>query len=156
MLASCASNTQSAPNYYESAAYFEHLYETQNYTPIQENLVKIGQGQIGTPYVYGGSSPSRGFDCSGFTQYVYKNAIGVNLPRTARKQSAIGQYIPRQYILPGDLIIMDLVGDKSHVGIYIGEGKFFHASTSRGRLTVADMNSPYFSPRYDSSVRVLH
>ena len=126
-----------------------------NYTPIQERLVRVGQKQIGTPYVYGGTSPTKGFDCSGFTQYVYKNAIDVNLPRRAYDQQAMGQFIPKEYMLPGDLVFLDLVGDRSHVGIYIGEGKFFHASTSQGRLMVADLHSPYFSNYYDSSIRLL-
>lgn len=155
-LASCAGTSKrTSSNYYESDEYFQHLYGTMNYTPIQERLVRVGKEQIGTPYVYGGTSPSKGFDCSGFTQYVYKHAINVNLPRRARDQQAVGQFIPKEYMLPGDLVFLDLVGKLSHVGIYIGEGKFFHASTSQHRLMVADLNSPYFSNYYNSSVRLL-
>jgi cell wall-associated NlpC family hydrolase len=157
ILTNCAGSVASrtSSSYFESDEYFAKLYATQNYTPAQKRVISTGKEQIGTPYVFGGTSPRKGLDCSGFTQYVYKNALGISLPRTAREQSTIGQFIPQQYILPGDLVFLDLVGDRSHVGIYIGDGKFFHASTSRKRLMVADLYSPYFRPKFDSAVRVI-
>lgn len=156
MLSACGTTApkREALSYYESDEYFNHLYETQNYTPKQKRLVSVGKDLIGTPYVLGSTNPERGLDCSGFTQYVYKHGLDINLPRTARQQNAAGQYVSRQYLLPGDLVFLDLAGDLSHVGIYIGDGRFFHASTSRNRLMVADMNNPYYSQRYDSAVRV--
>lgn len=157
IVANCAGSSVSRQpqGYFESAEYFNKLYATQNYTPIQERIVRTGQAQIGTPYVLGGTKPGSAFDCSGFTQYVYKEALGFNLPRRARDQAYVGQLIPQQYLLPGDLVFLDLAGDKSHVGIYIGDGKFFHASTSRKRLMVADLYSPYFSRHFDSAIRVI-
>lgn len=155
-LSSCAGTSKrTSSSYYESDEYFNHLYTTLNYTPKQKRLISVGKESLGTPYVYGGTSPTRGFDCSGFTQYMYKKALDVNLPRTAREQNEIGQYVSRDYLLPGDLVFIDLIGDLSHVGVYIGEGRFFHASTSQNRMMVADMNNPYYSVRYDSSKRVI-
>lgn len=151
----CAGTPSKSPaSYYETDEYFAKVERKYNYTPTQKRIIDVARSQIGTPYVYGGTSPNRGLDCSGFTQYVYKASVGVNLPRTARQQNRAGKYVARNYLLPGDLVFLDLSGDLSHVGIYIGDGRFFHASTSKNRLMVANMNSPYYAQRYDSAVRV--
>lgn len=153
----CASTpTRQPQSYYESDEYFEHLYDTLNFTPRQKAIVATGKEQIGVPYVFGGTDPNEGLDCSGFTQYVYKQSVGITLPRRASDQNKVGQIVPRSYLLPGDLVFLNLAGRLSHVGIYIGEGRFFHASTSRKRLMVADLNSSYFAPRFDSGVRVTN
>lgn len=154
MLLGACSSTPKPQNYYESDEYFNYLYSHLNFTPRQKEIVSTGKELIGTPYVYGGTDPREGLDCSGFTQYVYKQSVGVSLPRRARDQNNVGQIVPRKYMLPGDLVFLNLAGRLSHVGIYIGDGRFFHASTSRKRLMVADLNSSYFSPRFDSAVRV--
>ena len=86
---------------------------------------------IGTPYKYGGSNTSTGFDCSGMIQFVYKNALDVNLPRTAR-----------------DLVFYNTGSPYSHVGLYIGNGEFIHAPSSRGTIRTEKMSSPYFAKRF--------
>lgn len=154
VVASCTSTPDRSPKKVsEDPVYLDGLESKLNYTPAQKRLIRTGRSLIGTPYVYGGTSPTNGLDCSAFTQYVYKKALGVNLPRTARQQSRIGKRIPRKYLLPGDLVFLNLSGNLSHVGIYIGDGKFFHASTSKNRLMVTSLNSSYFSSRYHSAVR---
>lgn len=92
-------------------------------------VVETAESLLGTPYSWGGTSPS-GFDCSGFTQYVYKNALGVDLPRVSRDQANYGSAVSVSSAKAGDLLYFDTVGSgrTSHVGIYIGSGKFIHAS----------------------------
>ncbi|NFK77812.1 CHAP domain-containing protein [Clostridium botulinum] len=87
------------------------------------DVISYARQYLGTPYVYGGTSPS-GFDCSGFVQYVYKNAAGISLPRTTYDQIGVGSRVSQDQLQPGDLVFPDA----GHVGIYIGGGQMIHAS----------------------------
>ncbi|HDK7160545.1 TPA: SH3 domain-containing protein [Clostridium botulinum] len=87
------------------------------------DVISYARQYLGTPYVYGGTSPS-GFDCSGFVQYVYKNAAGISLPRTTYDQIGVGSRVSQDQLQPGDLVFPDT----GHVGIYIGGGQMIHAS----------------------------
>lgn len=97
---------------------------------VGEQIVAIAKQYLGVPYVYGGSSPS-GFDCSGFTSYVYRQA-GLSLNRTATAQLQNGTSVTQSQLQPGDLVFFRRNTSKpvSHVGIYIGDGNFIHASTN--------------------------
>ncbi|MDY4561283.1 MAG: SH3 domain-containing protein [Peptostreptococcus porci] len=92
-------------------------------------VADYAQTLLGTRYTWGGSSTS-GFDCSGFTQYVYKNALGVDIPRVSRAQATVGSAVSTSSMKVGDLLYFDTTGSgtTSHVGIYLGNGKFIHAS----------------------------
>lgn len=92
-------------------------------------VAKIAQSLLGTRYSWGGTSTS-GFDCSGFTQYVYKKALGINIPRVSRAQATAGRAVSLANAIAGDLLYFDTMGSGtvSHVGIYLGNGKFIHAS----------------------------
>ncbi|NFO19370.1 peptidoglycan hydrolase, partial [Clostridium botulinum] len=87
------------------------------------DVTSYARQYLGTPYVYGGTSPS-GFDCSGFVQYVYRNAAGISLPRTTYDQIGVGSRVSQDQLQPGDLVFPDA----GHVGIYIGGGQMIHAS----------------------------
>ncbi|APF28654.1 CHAP domain protein [Clostridium sporogenes] len=87
------------------------------------DVISYARQYLGTPYVYGGTSPS-GFDCSGFVQYVYRNAAGISLPRTTYDQIGVGSRVSQDQLQPGDLVFPDA----GHVGIYIGGGQMIHAS----------------------------
>ena len=109
---------------------------------------------LGTPYVYGGASPS-GFDCSGFVQYVYKN-FGYSLNRTAEGQNSNGIWIARTNIKPGDIVLFNTYGGISHAGIYVGNDTFIHAVKPGTPVQYDSMSSSYYSSRYVSARRIIY
>jgi cell wall-associated NlpC family hydrolase len=116
---------------------------------IMQNAMRL----TGVPYVFGGTTPG-GFDCSGFVRYVF-NSAGIALPRTADAQFDAGQPVSLSRLQPGDLVFYTTYAEgPSHNGIYIGEGKFIHASSSRG-VTVDRMDSSYWRNRYYGARRML-
>ena len=107
---------------------------------------------IGVKYVYGGTTVN-GFDCSGYTQYVYKQ-LGLSIPRTSLSQWETGTAISKANLNVGDLVFFNTTGRvASHVGIYIGNDQFIHAGSSTG-VTIASMNSSYWAPKFDGGRRV--
>lgn len=109
---------------------------------------------LGSPYLYGGSSMD-GVDCSGFVLQVYLKALDIKLPRTSAKQQEYCSIIPREQLLAGDLIFFTVRGGDSvgHVGIYIGDGKMVHASSSKG-VIVTPISQKYFVDNFHSCGRV--
>ena len=114
------------------------------------SAVSIAYQYMGVPYVYGGASPS-GFDCSGFTMYVYAQ-LGVSLPHGATPQLNYGTYVSRSELQPGDLVFFsDGSYPASHVGIYVGGDEFIHASSSSSNgycVCVSSLNSNYYSRNF--------
>jgi cell wall-associated NlpC family hydrolase len=112
---------------------------------------------LGTPYRFGGDSPDKGLDCSGFVKHVYKESAGVSLPRSARDMSREGEKVAREELKPGDLVFFNTrKKPNSHVGIYKGNNEFVHASSSRDKqVTVSRMDQKYWSSRFDGARRVL-
>ena len=111
-----------------------------------QNIANYAQKFLGIRYIYGGDSP-KGFDCSGFVQYVFKH-FGIALERVADAQARQGTGIKKSELKPGDLLFFDTNGGHNginHVGIYIGDGKFIHASSSRShhRVTISEFDSFY-------------
>ena len=99
--------------------------------------------QLGTPYRYGGSNPA-GFDCSGLVQYSYARA-GKALPRTTKALWNTATPIESQRMLPGDLLFFSIAGKMSHVGLYLGDGRFIHAPSSGRHVSVESLESEYYS-----------
>lgn len=107
---------------------------------------------LGIPYVFGGTS-RKGFDCSGFTQFVYKGS-GISLPRTSSQQCSMGSSVSRAQLQAGDLVFFHTyAAGASHVGIYIGGGRFVHAANSGVR--VENLNNNYYAERYLGARRIL-
>lgn len=119
------------------------------------NLISTAVGLMGIPYLRGGNSAETGFDCSGFVRYIYKETIGLVLPRSADQQANTTQKIDRSELKPGDLVFFNTMKRTfSHVGIYLGEGKFIHSPRSGASVRIEDMRIPYWNVRFDGARRV--
>jgi cell wall-associated NlpC family hydrolase len=111
---------------------------------LRDSVVAIARAQLGKKYRIGGTTPDRGFDCSGLVKYVL-SALNVQVPRTSREQSRIGSAIPRDTLelRPGDLLMFGKPkAGVSHVGIYIGNGRYIHASSVAGRVIESPLDRP--------------
>jgi cell wall-associated NlpC family hydrolase len=120
-----------------------------------EEVIAYAKRYLGCNYVYGGSSPS-GFDCSGFAQYVFKH-VGISLDRTAASQSKQGRWVSKNDLIAGDLVFFDTNGghnDINHVGIYVGNGKFIHASSPRYGVLITALSESYYERSYMTARRV--
>lgn len=121
------------------------------------DMVLTAMDFLGVPYRRGGSSESTGFDCSGFTRHVFERSIGLVLPRRADEQAAAKGLlqISRDELRPGDLVFFNTLRRTfSHVGIYVGDGKFIHSPRSGGKVRVEDMRMSYWNARYTGARRV--
>ena len=123
-------------------------------------IISLAKAQTGIKYVYAAQSPSDGFDCSGFTYYVYKNAAGVTLKRTAYTQATDSRFpnVEKSDLKKGDLVFFDTITDEDsydHVGIYLGNNKFIHASSGAGKIIESSLASGYYSRTYTGAKRVL-
>lgn len=114
-------------------------------------------GLLGSPYKMGGTDPEKGVDCSGFVRHVYKKTEDIELPHSARAISQNGEVVGKDQLQPGDLVFFNTLRKPySHVGIYAGDGKFVHATSSRSKqVMVSDMNQSYWARRFDGARRVM-
>ena len=110
---------------------------------------------LGLDYRYGGNSPVTGFDCSGLVAHVYREAWGIELPRNTAGQSKAGFAVGLKEIQAGDLLFYNTLNrPNSHVGIYLGDGRFVHAPKAGARVRVESIKSAYWSQRYNGARRV--
>ena len=118
-----------------------------------KHLVSSIEGRLGTRYRPGGTTPD-GFDCSGFVQYLYKDAFRMLLPRTSGELAVLGAMVKKKQLRPGDLVFFSIDGNRiDHVGIFIGGKSFAHAST--GGVKVNNIDEHYFFSRYACSARLV-
>jgi cell wall-associated NlpC family hydrolase len=136
-------------------AFSAHRQERQTEGEGAAGPVAAAMSFIGVPYRWGGTSAETGFDCSGLVLAVYDKTIGPVLPRTAAQQAAATRKIDRSDIAPGDLVFFNTRRHKfSHVGIYVGEGKFIHAPRTGARVRIDDMHRKYWTRRFTGARRV--
>lgn len=115
----------------------------ENDPNVSKQLVKKAKSAIGTPYVLGGSKPG-GFDCSGLVKWAF-NSVGVELPRTAREQSVVGEKVKNvKDMRAGDIVAFRHPRRGYHTGIYVGNGKFVHSPRTRSSVRIASLSDPYF------------
>jgi cell wall-associated NlpC family hydrolase len=110
---------------------------------------------LGVDYRLGGRSGATGFDCSGLVAYVYEEAYGIRVPRTVLGQSATGIAVRAEDLEPGDLVFYDTLGHPySHVGIYMGDGKFVHAPKTGSTVRIENLRSSYWTKRFTGARRI--
>ena len=125
--------------------------------PAAANAVLIRAiSLVGTPYRYGGNTPEGGFDCSGLVNYVYRDMLDLQLPRTSRDLAAWqGPKIDPERLTTADLVFFGNGGQVSHVGIYVGEGRFVHAPSTGGTVRLDHLDGSYWRQHYSGAKRVL-
>jgi len=121
-----------------------------------QSVLNLAYSKQGLPYVWGAEGPNS-FDCSGFTKYVFKNSVGVSIPRTSKEQANFGQTVSKSNLQPGDMVFFttDGSGQVSHVGIYVGGGSMIHAPSSGKNIKVTSIESSYYTQRFVTAKRVL-
>jgi cell wall-associated NlpC family hydrolase len=118
-------------------------------------LVVNAMGFLGVPYKRGGNTVETGFDCSGFVRSMYEQTVGLILPRRAEQQAAVTQNIDKSELKPGDLVFFNTMRRAfSHVGIYVGEGRFIHSPKPGAEVRVESMSVDYWARRFDGARRV--
>jgi len=124
-------------------------------TERTSTLVVNALGFLGVPYRRGGNSSETGFDCSGFVRATYDQAVGFVLPRRAAEQAAATQPIANSDMKPGDLVFFNTMRRAfSHVGIYVGEGKFIHSPKPGGQVRIENLNVSYWQRHFEGARRV--
>ena len=125
------------------------------YASNAQELVVRALSFVGVNYRRGGENPETGFDCSGFVRHVFRESLGLMLPRTSRDISRVGETVRRDDLQPGDLVFFNtLRRGFSHVGIYLGENRFVHSPASGGEVRVEDMRQSYWVKRFNGARRI--
>ncbi|VAW98724.1 hypothetical protein MNBD_GAMMA21-394 [hydrothermal vent metagenome] len=118
------------------------------YGATPEQVVKIAESMLGVKYHYGGKTPGTGFDCSGLVYFSYLQ-VGITLPRTSSAQYAASKPVSKKSIRRGDLLFFRIYRGKiSHVGIYLGNNRFVHAPSSGKKVSIGELDSPYWRKRF--------
>jgi len=131
--------------------YNRESYNNNNIQKTLNSIKTIAKSFLGTPYVWGATGPNK-FDCSGFTRWVYRD-IGIKIPRVSRDQARVGQYVSYSNLQPGDMVFFDTKkhrsGKVTHVGIYLGNGDFIHASSAGKKVVIYNFNKKeYYKKRF--------
>ena len=152
-----STQTENASSKNESTQKTESNTQGTSSSASGNNIVAYAKKYMGYKYVSGGSSPSTGFDCSGFTSYVYKKC-GINISRSSSAQASNGTAVSKSNLQPGDLVIFNNRANTSigHVGIYIGGNTFIHAGNSGTGVITTSLSDSYYSARYVTGRRIIN
>jgi cell wall-associated NlpC family hydrolase len=134
------------------SAFAAQLRATHTHAVQRERarIVRFARGYLGVRYSYGGTSPRGGFDCSGFTRFVYAH-FGISLPHYSVAQFSTGRRVSRGHLRPGDLVFFDGLG---HVGLYIGGGEFIHAPHTGDVVRIDSLSEGWYAATYDGARRI--
>jgi cell wall-associated NlpC family hydrolase len=128
---------------------------SQRAAPAQSEMLFQVLTSIGVDYKYGGNSHATGFDCSGLVAHVFHEGYGVTLPRNTYGQSQVGQPVSAEELQPGDLVFYNTLDRPfSHVGIYLGDGRFIHAPKTGSAVRIENLKSNYWSKRWSGARRI--
>ena len=117
-----------------------------------KEVVMYALGLMDIDYRFGGKNPDSGLDCSGMVSYIYRHALGIELPPNAAKIAQIGREIDTARMAPGDLVFFNTSGKPfSHVGIYLGDNRFIHAPSSNGKIKVSNLKEAYYAKRLEAA-----
>jgi cell wall-associated NlpC family hydrolase len=121
-----------------------------------QELAMQAIGMIGIRYTFGGRNPDTGFDCSGLVRYVFDRVTGRSLPHNSFEMARMGTSVSQDELQPGDLVFFNTRGQRfSHVGIYVGEGRFIHAPSRGGRVHIVNMGDRYWVSRFNGARRLV-
>lgn len=159
LLAACASAPRRAASIAatQSALANEPARGPEGETATANDVLFRAMALVGTPYHWGGNTPAGGFDCSGLVDYIYRNATGLQLPRTSYEMADMDvRKIKRMtQLVSGDLVFFGSHGRISHVGVYVGKGRFVHAPNSGGTVRLDNIDGPYWRDHFEYGRRVL-
>ncbi|MDO8652296.1 MAG: C40 family peptidase [Undibacterium sp.] len=148
----CSSCWSADTPYPESSTAFIKLQKLRDRA---SDLTVKAMDMLGIRYKRGGNTPENGLDCSGFVRYVFKDALGAELPRTSNEISKVGEHIEVKDLQPGDLVFYNtLRRGFSHVGIYLGDNKFIHSPSVGGQVRVESMDITYWKNRFNGARRI--
>lgn len=156
VLSACSSVTRLPPSASTSPAPGSAAFVELPRPGDAEQIVMFAYGLLGTGYRFGGRNPEAGLDCSGMVSYVVEQVTGIRLPHNAEQIAQQTRAIDSDALKPGDLVFFNTARRPySHMGIYLGDGKFIHAPSSKGSVRVERMDNRYFAQRFDGARTLL-
>lgn len=158
LLAACASGPRkTSPRESQSALANLPARAPEGNTGTANDVLFRAIALVGTPYRWGGNTPDGGFDCSGLVDYIYRNAAGLTLPHSSREMSELHGARVRSMtdLVSGDLVFFGGNSGISHVGVYVGKGRFVHAPNSGGTVRLDDIDGPYWRDHFAFGKRLL-
>lgn len=159
LLAACASSPRREATFKPSSSALagEPARAPENAVGTANDVLFRAMALVGTPYRWGGNTPTGGFDCSGLVEYIYRNAANIDLPHSSRDMASLsGPKIKRMGdLVSGDLVFFGSGRSISHVGVYVGKGRFVHAPNSGGTVRLDDIDGPYWRDHFEYGKRLL-
>lgn len=152
LLAGCAAPSARGPAHSQSA----RRPPQGPYNSVRNDMTVLALSLLDSPYVWGGRGPATGFDCSGLVAHVYREGGGMQVQGTAADLGRQSRPIDPELLLPGDLVFFNTLGRRhSHVGIYVGDGRFVHASNPRTGVRLDRLSNRYYASRFEGAHRLI-